>query len=86
VQPAWRDELFRRVTKAGVEIEKPLYDSASTEVDRLIGDRVARLAFGDSTAKRREVGDDSQLMRALEIIRRGETQQDLFAGVRASQR
>ena len=86
VQPEWRDELFSRITKAGVEIERPLYDSASTEVDRLIGDRVARLAFGDSTAKRREIGDDSQLVRALEIIRRGETQQDLFAGAPASGR
>jgi carboxyl-terminal processing protease len=79
VQPAWRDELFSRVTKAGVDIDRPLYDSASTEVDRLLGDRVTRLAFGDSAAKRREVGDDAQLVRALEIIRRGETQQDLFA-------
>ena len=86
VPPAWRDELYSRITKAGVEIERPLYDSASTEVDRLIGDRVARLAFGDSTAKRREIGDDAQLVRALEIIRRGETQQDLFAGVPASGR
>jgi carboxyl-terminal processing protease len=47
---------------------------------------VARLAFGDSTAKRREVGDDAQLVRALDIIRRGETQQDLFAGVPATER
>ena len=86
VQPAWRNELFERITKAGVEVGRPLYDSASTEVDRLLGDRVTRLAFGDSAAKRREVGDDAQLMRALEIIRRGETQQDLFAKAPALER
>lgn len=79
VPAVWRDGLYERITAAGVEVDRALYDSASTEVDRLLGDRLARLAFGDSAAKRREVGDDAPLMRALEIIRRGETQQDLFA-------
>jgi carboxyl-terminal processing protease len=79
VQPAWRNELFERITKAGVDIDRPLYDSASSEVDRLLSDQVTRLAFGDSTAKRREINDDAQLTRALQIVRRGETQQDLFA-------
>jgi hypothetical protein len=32
------------------------------------------------------VGDDAQLVRALEIIRKGETQQDLFAGASAASR
>ncbi|HEU4585681.1 MAG TPA: S41 family peptidase [Gemmatimonadaceae bacterium] len=86
VGPAWRNELYRRITKAGVEVERPLYDSASTEVDRLLGGQVARLAFGDSTAQRRAIADDAQLMRALDIIRRGETQQDLFAGVSPGKR
>jgi C-terminal peptidase (prc) len=79
VSPAWRDGLFRRITTAGVTVDRALYDSASTEVDRLLGDRVARMAFGDSAAKRRQLADDAPLMRALEIVRRGETQQDLFA-------
>ncbi len=86
VRPAWRDELYKRITKAGVEVGRPLYDSASSEVDRLIGGQIARLAFGDSTAKRRELKDDAQLMRALQIISRGETQQDLFAGVSSGTR
>lgn len=79
VTPAWRDEFYRRLTAAGVAVSRPLYDSATSEVDRLLGGRVARLAFGDSTAKRRELPDDVQLERAIEIIRKGETQSDLFA-------
>ena len=79
VSPAWRAEFYRRLQSAGVPVDRALYDSASTEVDRLIGDRVARLVFGDSTAKRRELKDDVQLERALEILRKGETQRDLFA-------
>ena len=39
----------------------------------------ARIAFGDSTAKRRDVTDDSQLRRSLDLLKRGTTQRDLFA-------
>jgi carboxyl-terminal processing protease len=81
ISPAWREELYRRMVKAGAAVSRPLYDSAATEIDRLLGTQIARLAFGDSTAKRREVPDDAALRRSLEIMRRGETQQDLFATV-----
>jgi hypothetical protein len=64
---------------AGVTVDRSLYDHASSEVDRILSDRVARLAFGDSAAKRRELPDDVQLERAIDIIRKGETQADLFA-------
>jgi carboxyl-terminal processing protease len=84
VSPGWRSELYRRATAAGVTVDRALYDSASSEVDRILGSRIARLAFGDSTAKRREIQDDAALRRALEILQRGETQQDLFAAVAAS--
>ena len=60
-------------------MDRGLYDRASSEVDRLLGDRVARLAFGDTTAKRRELDDDIQLERAIDIIRKGQTQADLLA-------
>ena len=70
VTPAWRDELYRRLTKAGVPLDQKLYTNATPEVDRVLGDRVARFAFGDSTAKRRELSDDNQLVRAVELLRR----------------
>jgi carboxyl-terminal processing protease len=78
VTPAWRDEFYRRLTAAGLHLDPKLYSDASPEVDRVLGDRIARFAFGDSTAKRREVGDDNQLERAVELLRKGGTQQDLF--------
>ncbi len=79
VTPAWRDSLFRRMTTAGVKVERPMFDNAVKYVDRLIENRVARFAFGDSTAKRRDLDDDVQLRRAIEILRKGQTQKDLFA-------
>jgi hypothetical protein len=40
---------------------------------------VARVAFGDSTARRRSLDDDLQLQKAIEILKKGQTQKDLFA-------
>jgi carboxyl-terminal processing protease len=84
VQAAWRDELFRRLTAKGVEVERDVYDKASRWIDRELEIRVTRLAFGDSTARRRTLADDSQLRTALDLLRRGQSQQDLFALVTAS--
>jgi carboxyl-terminal processing protease len=78
VTPAWRSTFFTQLTAAGVKVDRALYDSASPEVDRLIGDRVARFAFGDSTAKRREIPDDTQLEIALRLLRQVPSQHDLF--------
>ena len=55
------------------------WDAAQDYVTRLIGTRISRLAFGDSTAKRREVSEDIQLLKALDLLRKGQTQRDLFA-------
>ena len=76
--PEWRDELFRRVREKGVEVTKTEWDSGREYIDRVLADQVARLAFGDSTAKRLELNDDNQLMKALDLLRRGRTQQELF--------
>jgi hypothetical protein len=37
------------------------------------------MAFPDSVAFRRRVGDDPQLERSLDLLRRARTQADLFA-------
>ncbi|HKG90356.1 MAG TPA: S41 family peptidase [Gemmatimonadaceae bacterium] len=79
VRPEWREDLYRRLTTSGVEVDRALFDSASTFVDNLIADRVSRFAFGDSAAMRRRVPQDAQLTRALELLRQGRTQRELFA-------
>jgi carboxyl-terminal processing protease len=76
--PEWRDELYRRVREKGVEVTKAEWDAGHEYIDRTLADQVARLAFGDSTAKRLELNDDNQLVKALELLRRGHTQQELF--------
>ena len=86
VQPAWRDDLFRRLTAKGLTLDRVQYDAASRYVDRLLDQRVARFAGGDSTAKRRDLAFDAPLRKALELMEKGSTQRDLFTLAASEQR
>ena len=79
VPQAWRDEFHARLTKAGVQIDRPVYDAGREYVDRLLGQRVARLAFGDAGAKRREIPEDPQLRKAVEVLKKTGSQKELFS-------
>ncbi len=79
VPPTWRDEFYRRLQTKGVTVDRAQYDQAGSGIDRLIGNTVARLAFGDSTARRRSIPDDLQLTRAIEALKQSQSQKDLFA-------
>ena len=83
VQPQWREDFYARLTKANITIERAQWDAGRAWVDRQLENRIARVAFGDSTAKRKELKDDVQLRRALELMQRGTTQKDLFAVAQA---
>jgi carboxyl-terminal processing protease len=86
VTPAWRAELRRRLTAAGVTIE-PKYEAAATALfDRELDRRVARLLLGDAGAKARGVADDHQLARAVDLLKASHTQQELFTVAQASAR
>ena len=79
VLPAWRQEYFRRLTAAKVPVDSATFFAAPDYLDRFIGSRVAKTAFGDSTVAKRQFRDDTQLQKALEMLRRGGTQRDLFS-------
>jgi carboxyl-terminal processing protease len=78
VPPDWTAELRRRMVAAGVSVE-PRLDSAGYELlaDELAR-RVTRRAFGDAEAKRRDLADDRALMRAIELLQKHRTQQELL--------
>jgi carboxyl-terminal processing protease len=86
VPPSWREDFYQRLKKKGIEVDRKQYDGAAHYIDRLLENRVASLAFGDSTAKRRQLDDDSQLRRALDLLRKGQNQKDLFTLVAANTR
>jgi carboxyl-terminal processing protease len=78
VQPDWRDDFFKRLTAAKVNVSRQQFDSVSGYVDRLIGARVARTAFGDSAEKRRDLDLDVQLRKAVELMQHAQSEKDLF--------
>ena len=79
VAPQWREELYRRLQSKGVTLDRKDYDASSRYVDRLLEQRVARFAFGDSAAKRRDLPYDAPLRKAIELLDKGTTQKELFA-------
>ena len=79
VQQAWLDEFYSRLQSKGIVVDRKLYDSANRYVGRLLEQRVARFAAGDSTAKRMDLPYDSPLRKAISLIERGSSQKDLLA-------
>ena len=74
----WTAELKRRMSAAGVSVE-PRFDSVGSALltDELAR-RVTRRAFGDAEAKRRDLADDRALMRAVELLQKHRTLQELL--------
>ena len=84
VKPEWRTDLYRRLVAAKLDINRAQYDSAAPLVTRWIGNQVAQLAFGDSTAFRREIPDDRQLLTAIDLLRKSASQKELFSLAQAA--
>lgn len=84
ITPAWRAEMRRRLAVAGVTIESKFEPAATQVLDRELERRVARLVLGDAGARRRSVGEDRQLVRALELLSTARSQDALFAAARTS--
>jgi hypothetical protein len=78
VTPQWRNELRRRLRAAGVTIEARYDSIAVTLLGDELAHRVARRAFGEAEAKRRTLKEDRALTRAIEMLRRSRTQQELL--------
>jgi carboxyl-terminal processing protease len=84
ITPAWRTELRRRLTAAGITIDAKYEPAATRILDRELDRRVSRLVLGDAGARQRSVVDDHQLARALALLSTARTQEALFAAGRAS--
>lgn len=78
VKPEWRTELRRRLSGAGVSIEARFDSVANALLSDELDRRIARRAFGDAEAKRRTLGEDRALLRAIDLLQRSRTQQDLL--------
>jgi carboxyl-terminal processing protease len=83
VAPAWREQVFARLQRDSVRIDRTLLEAGAAEIDRALEERVAKVAFGDSTALRHALKYDTQLQRAQALLQSRRTQAELFtaAGV-----
>jgi carboxyl-terminal processing protease len=79
IDPAWRDEYFRRIQAAGATVDRSMFNAAQRYIDRNIEQRVSSLAEGDSTARRRDLKYDAQLRQAIAILEKAKDQRDLFS-------
>jgi carboxyl-terminal processing protease len=79
VTQEWRDQLFDRLLKADVDVTREQYEAARPLIDRMLEQRIASLAFGDSAAFRRMAPQDAHMRAAVELLQQGRTQKDLFA-------
>jgi carboxyl-terminal processing protease len=67
VTPAMRDELWRRLKGAGVELPRAIYDNAATLVERTLSYEVTRLAFGPEAEFVRRSQNDPVIAAALSL-------------------
>jgi carboxyl-terminal processing protease len=86
VTPAWQAELGRRLAAAGVVIEPKFSDAANRVLGRELEHRVARMAFGDTEAKKRDARTDQQLLAAIDLLHKATTQRELFVVAHAAER
>jgi carboxyl-terminal processing protease len=83
LQPEWIETFYTRLDTAGVKIDRPTWEAGRREAERYLETRIARTAFGDTLTKRREIKDDNQLRKAMELLRKGNTQTELFVAAKA---
>ncbi len=79
VQPAWLNDFYTRLQTKGVTVDRKTYDGATRYVTRLIDQRVAHYAFGDSAVRRRDLPYDAPLRKAIDLLDKGGSQRELFA-------
>jgi len=80
VNQSMRNEFLARLKAKGVTIDNTLLNGATTDLDRLMNLQIATQLFGDSTAdKRFRFVEDSQLQKAIMVLKTAGNQQALFA-------
>ena len=81
VTPAMRDELYRRLQARSIVVDRAVYDSAQTLVNRALGGQITRFVFGPQAEFARSLREDADLARARELLRGASTPADLVRRV-----
>lgn len=73
------DELYRWLQNEGIEVDRELYDGSSRIVGRELGIHIGMVGFGQTESIRRRLVLDRQIDTAVELLREGDSQSQLFA-------
>lgn len=81
VDQAMRDRLYAEMRARGVVVPRAIYDDVRESVDRVLGQEVARVAFGIPGAQQRAVRTDPVVAQAVALLEGVETADALFRRV-----
>ncbi len=76
---AWRARLKAQMDRERLTVSTPTWVEAAPLADRLLGNDVARLAFGVPYMQRRIIRSDEVVQRAADILRRARLPREVFA-------
>jgi carboxyl-terminal processing protease len=83
IDAAMRDGLFAAMTAGKVDVPRYIFDEVHGSVDRVLGQEIARIAFGIPGAQQRAVHTDPVVSQAVELLAGVETAEALFRRVPA---
>jgi carboxyl-terminal processing protease len=86
VTPAMLDELWRRLERRGVDIDRAVYDRASASVSRALEREIARYVFSPDVEFLRRAREDEVIRAATEIIMGARDPRDALARAEARAR
>ncbi|HEY3934038.1 MAG TPA: S41 family peptidase [Gemmatimonadales bacterium] len=78
VTPALRDELRGRMVKGGITFSDSVFNGGVSYLDELLTQQTLTLTFGDSAATRERFAHDPQMKRAIEMLRKANSQPELI--------
>jgi carboxyl-terminal processing protease len=81
VDPAMRDGLYQAMQAARLDVPRSVFDGVHVTVDRVLGQEIARIAFGIPGAQQRAVHTDPVVAQAVEMLTGVETAEALFKRV-----
>ena len=81
VDPRMRDVLFQSMRAHDVVVQRAIFDDVHESVDRVLGQELARIAFGIPGAQQRAVRTDAVVAQAVTLLRGVETAEALFKRV-----
>ena len=85
VTPEMRAALYQRMQRRGVDVDRAVFDAASSLVDRVLGVEIARYVLGGDAEFRRSVREDATIQAALDLMASSESQAGLLERADARQ-